>query len=99
MARYLSTNNRLKRVNKTLKDDDILRVELGMAEFLNKVEESVASVTFRYMVSKGGPTKLQRSKNILLEGLDRFLAGGRCKSPNILFFGANSPEAYLVPAQ
>ena len=42
MPAYLSTNNKLDRANKTLKDDYTLRVKLGMAE-LNKMEEAVTS--------------------------------------------------------
>ena len=41
MPRYLSTNNGLERANRTLKDSYTLHVKLGMAEFLNKMEESL----------------------------------------------------------
>ena len=43
MLGYLYTNNRLDRANKTLKDDYTLRVKLGMAELLNKMEGAVTS--------------------------------------------------------
>ena len=42
MPGYLSTNNKLDRANKALKDDYTLRVKLGMAE-LNKMEEAIIS--------------------------------------------------------
>ena len=42
MTRYLSTNNKLDRANKTLKNDYTLHVKLGMAE-INRMEEAVAS--------------------------------------------------------
>ena len=42
MPRYLSTNNKLDRANKTLKDDYTLHVKLGMAD-LNKMQAAITS--------------------------------------------------------
>ena len=58
MARYLYTNNRLDRANKTLKDDYILHVKLGMAK-LNKMEEAVTSWSLNE-----GQTVLKSTKHI-----------------------------------
>ena len=93
MPGYLSTNNKLDRANKTLKDDYTLPVKLGMAD-LNKMQEAVTS----WFLNEGRDSFKDHETYCLRNGTDAW-QWHTANPPSFRVWAQTYLETYLVPAQ